>query len=117
PFFIEYISSVALHAAIDDSAVAKRIADEWEPATRYPDIPFFRKHQVASMMGDYLVRHKNRLDAENPLFKERSREPEALVRAVTHGVNVPAGAADRARLAAARRAAARLPRSLPRTGQ
>jgi hypothetical protein len=47
------------------------------------------------MTADYLIRHKNRLDAENPLFKERSREAEMIVRAVTHVVNSTAIAANR----------------------
>jgi hypothetical protein len=39
-----------------------------------------RKHEVATNLGDYLVREKARLDTINPLFKERSREAEGLER-------------------------------------
>ncbi|MCG8510436.1 MAG: hypothetical protein MI741_14520, partial [Rhodospirillales bacterium] len=95
PHFIEYISSAALHMPIDDRAVAQRIADVWRRVTRYSDLSFSFKHDVASMTADYLVRHKNRLDAENPLFKERSREAENVVRAVLSVVNSTKKAASR----------------------
>lgn len=47
------------------------------------------------MTAEYLTRHKNRLDAQNPLFKERSREAEMVVRAVSQIVNSTATAASR----------------------
>ena len=93
PHFIEYVSSAALHMAFDDQAVAQRIAGIWNGVNRYADLNFSLKHEAASMTADYLVRHKNRLDAENPLFKERSREAEGLVRAVTQVVNSTASIA------------------------
>jgi hypothetical protein len=52
---------------------------------------------VASMLADYLVREKTRLDKENPLFKDLSREAESLVRAVTTIVNQTAFSAKRQR--------------------
>jgi hypothetical protein len=87
PHFIEYISSAALHMPFDDHAVARRIAGVWEKTNRYPDLDFPRKHEVAEMTAEYLTRHKNRLDAQNPLFKERSREAETVVRAVSQTVS------------------------------
>jgi hypothetical protein len=97
PHFIEYISSAALFAPLSDSAVAGRIADVWDRTSKYSDLSFSYKHQVASLFADYLVREKSRLDAENPLFKERSREAENIVRAVTSVVNLTARAASRQR--------------------
>lgn len=47
--------------------------------------------------AEYLIRHKNNLDRKNPLFKERSREAENVVRAVNHAVNATAGAASKER--------------------
>ena len=79
--------------AFDDHAVAKRIANIWDGANRHADLNFSLKHDVASMTADYLVRHKTRLDADNPLFKERSREAERVVVAVTQIVNATANAA------------------------
>jgi hypothetical protein len=113
PHFIEYISSAALHMPFDDHAVARRIAGIWERANRYTDLNFSFKHEVASMTADYLIRHKNRLDAENPLFEERSREAEMVVRAVSHIVNLTATAASRQKsrsLEAAKLKRKRLPR-------
>jgi hypothetical protein len=95
PHFIEYMSSVALHAPFGDGAVAKRISEVWDRVSRYSDLNFSYKHEVASMFADYLAREKTRLDAQNPLFKERAREAESIVRAVTHTVNVNAPAARR----------------------
>jgi hypothetical protein len=56
-------------------------------------LTFSHKHEVASMFAEYLVRTKNYLDAQNPLFKERAREAETLVKATTATVNVTAPAA------------------------
>jgi hypothetical protein len=73
---------------------------------------------VVSELRDYLVREKRRLDAANPLFKERSREAEGVVAAVSSTVNATAPAADRLR---ARRAASGKPpkrsRQKPTTGK
>ena len=103
PHFIEYLSSVALHSPFGDQSVAKRIADIWGRCFTYPDLGFTQKHQVASELRDYLVREKRRLDAANPLFKERSREAEGLVSAISTTVNAVAPLAERlrAKLAAA----------------
>lgn len=103
PSFIEYISSAALFIPFDDVAIAKRVATIWERASRYPDLNFSFKHEVVAMVSEFLIRHKNRLDAENPLFKERSREAERIVRTISHTVNLYANAAatQRVRLAAA----------------
>lgn len=87
PHFIEYVSSVALHAPMDDAAVARRIAGIWDRATHFPDLAFSFKHEVASMLLEYLIRHKNRLDAANPLFKARCREAENLIRSISDAVN------------------------------
>jgi hypothetical protein len=102
PHFIEYLSSVALHAPFGDQSVSQRIADLWG-SIRYPDLGFLQKHQVAAELRDYLVREKRRLDAANPLFKERSRDAEGLVSAISTTVNATAPSADRlrARLTAA----------------
>ena len=103
PHFIEYISSIALYLPFEDAAVAKRVAAIWERAYHYGDVAFSFKHEIASMVADYLVRHKNRLDAANPIFKERSREAEGVVRAMSHIVNTTANIAAslRAKIAAA----------------
>ncbi len=93
PHFIEYIASIALYMPLDDRAVAKRIADIWDRANRYADLNFSFKHEVAAMVAEYLIRHKNRLDAANPLFKERCREAERLVRSISHVVNLTSNAA------------------------
>jgi hypothetical protein len=116
PHFIEYISSVALSMPFDDPAVARRIATVWSHVERYTDLNFSNKHQVASMVADYLIRHKNRLDAENPLFKARAREAERLVHSVTGAVNATENAAARERgkitaVAKARRAASETSRT------
>jgi hypothetical protein len=95
PNFIEYISSAALHIPFDDHAVARRIAGVWEKTNRRPDLNFLQKHEVAEMTAEYLISHKNRLDVQNPLFKERSREAEKVVRAVTKIVNSTATAVNR----------------------
>ena len=83
PHFIEYLSSVALHSPFGDQSVAKRIADIWGKCNTYTDLAFTQKHEVASELRDYLLREKRRLDAANPLFKERSREAEGLVSAIS----------------------------------
>lgn len=88
PHFIEYISSVALHSPIGDSSVGRRIAEVWSRTTRFDDLGFSHKHEVAAIFADYLVREKARLDQQNPLFRERCREAEELVKAVTHAVNL-----------------------------
>lgn len=103
PHFIEYLSSVALHSPFGDRSVARRIADIWGRCNTYSDLSFTQKYEVASELRDYLVREKGRLDAANPLFKERSREAESLVAAISSTVNLAAPAADRLR---ARHAAA-----------
>lgn len=113
PHFVEYLASVALYTPFDDPAVAKRIAAAWEHANRYSDLTFAGKHEVASMLAEYMVRHKNRLDAANPLFKERSRESEQLVRALTHTVNVTRNAAAAVRAKTAADAAANKARRQP----
>jgi hypothetical protein len=102
PYFIEYLSSAALHCPFVDHTVARRIGDIWNQASRIRDIAPSQKLQAASLMADYLVREKNRLDARNPLFRERAREAESLVRAVTNVVNESAAqpGAKKARLAA-----------------
>jgi hypothetical protein len=118
PHFIEYLSSVALHSPFEDQSVAKRIADIWGRCSTYTDLGFIQKHEVVSELRDYLVREKRRLDAANPLFKERSREAEGVVAAVSSTVNATAPAADRLR---ARRAASGKPpkrsRQKPTTGK
>jgi hypothetical protein len=103
PYFIEYIASVALHAPLNDPAVASRIGDVWARTATYSDLNFGLKHEVASMFAEYLVRTKAFLDAQNPLFRERSREAENLVKAITTSVNAaaPAAAAMKQRLIAA----------------
>lgn len=93
PYFIEYIASVALYMPLDDPAVAKRIANIWDRANQYNDLNFSYKHEVATMVVEYLIRHKNRLDAGNPLFKERCREAERLVRGMSNLVNQTSNAA------------------------
>jgi hypothetical protein len=97
PQLIEYISSCALHMPFSDEAVARRVAVTWEKLRRYRDLSFSYKHDVAGMVADYLVRHKSRMDNENPLFKERSRESETLVRSISYAVNVSTRAAERQR--------------------
>jgi hypothetical protein len=67
--------------------VARRITELWFRTKSYPDLGFTQKHEVASILADYLVREKARLDAQNPLFRERCREAENLVRAITQAVN------------------------------
>jgi len=117
PQFIEYLSSAALHAPFADEAVSRRIADTWERTTRYVDLDFSHKHDVSSMFADFLVREKTRLDAQNPLFKERSREAESLIRAATSVVNTtePIAASIKARnLAAAKQRRAQQPPPPPR---
>ena len=103
PHFIEYLSSIALHAPFGDQSVARRIAEIWGRCITYADLGFTQKYQVASELRDYLVREKRRLDAANPLFRERSREAEELVSAISATVNAVAPIADslRAKLAAA----------------
>jgi hypothetical protein len=93
PHFIEYIASVALHVSLNDPAVARRIGDVWARTATYSDLSFSHKHDVASMFADYLVRTKNYLDAQNPLFAERAREAETVVKAITGAVNATAPAA------------------------
>ena len=120
PNFIEYLSSIALHSPFGDHSVAKRIADIWGRCNTYTDLGLTQKHQVALEFRDYLIREKRRLDAANPLFKERSREAEALVSAISSIVNAVAPIADRlrAKLAAAataRRAEQKAARPGPRT--
>ena len=88
PHFIEYLSSVALHSPFGDQSVARRIADIWARCNAFPDLAFTLKHGVASQFRDYLVREKRRLDAGNPLFRERSREPEGLVSDISSTVNL-----------------------------
>lgn len=107
PNFIEYLSSVALHSPFGDQSVAKRIADIWGRCNTYPDLAFTQKHQVASELRDYLIREKRRLDAANPLFKERSRETEGVVTAISSIVNAVAPIAERVRAKLAAGAAAR----------
>jgi hypothetical protein len=87
PHFIEYISSVALYCPIGPGTALSRINELWSRTRSYPDLGFTQKHEVASILADYLVREKARLDAQNPLFRERSREAEGLVRAITQTVN------------------------------
>ena len=103
PHFIEYLSSVALHSPFGDQSVAQRIADIWGRCNTYPDLGLTHKHEVASEFRDYLVREKRRLDAANPLFRERSREAEDLVSAISSTVNAvaPIAASLRVKLAAA----------------
>ena len=93
PHFIEYIASVALHASLNDPAVARRIGDVWARTATYADLSFSHKHEAASMFAEYLVRTKNYLDAQNPLFQERAREAETVVKAITGTVNATAPAA------------------------
>lgn len=97
PHFVEYISSIALYCAIRDGTVARRIAEIWRRAARYPDLGFTRKHDVAGVLANYLVREKSRLDTGNPIFYERCREAENLVRAITHTVNVTQGVVEHIR--------------------
>jgi hypothetical protein len=87
PYFIEYISSVALHAPVKDRSVADKIASSWAPATKYQDLTFGRKHEAAKIFSEYLGREKNRLDSANPLFRERSREAERIVVGITQIIN------------------------------
>lgn len=61
PHFIEYLAAVALFMPFDDGAVAKRIAAIWDRANHYPDLTFSHKHEVAAMLGEYLIRHKTGL--------------------------------------------------------
>lgn len=88
PHFIEYLSSVALHCSLGDQRVARRIGEIWSRASNRGDLYLINKSEVASIFSEYLVREKNRLDAQNPLFKERSRVAESLVKAITHTVNL-----------------------------
>jgi hypothetical protein len=94
PYFIEYLSSVALYCPVGDATVTRRITELWTRAQNYPDLGFSQKHEVASIFRDYLVREKVRLDVQNPLFRERCREAENLVRAITQTVNQTQGIAD-----------------------
>ena len=87
PHFIEYLSSIALYCPIRDGNVVHRIANIWNRAARFPDLGFTQKHEVASLISNYLVREKSRLDTNNPIFHERCREAENLVGAFTHTVN------------------------------
>jgi hypothetical protein len=80
PHFIEYISSVALYCPIGQGAVVNRINELWLRTRSYPDLGFTQKHEVASILADYLVSERAHLDAQNPFFRERSREAEGLVR-------------------------------------
>jgi hypothetical protein len=105
PHFIEYLSSAALHSPIGDPAVGGRISDQWARATRFTDLTFSSKHEVVSFFAAFLVRAKSRLDVQNPLFRERCREAEILVRSVTHAVNVTQAMADRLRSKAKQRSA------------
>jgi hypothetical protein len=93
PHFIEYISSAALYCPIGQAAIVSRINELWSRTRSYPDLGFTQKHEVAGILADYLVREKARLDAQNPLFRERSREAEGLVRAITQTVNLSQRAA------------------------
>jgi len=97
PHFIEYLSSVCLHCPVRDSWIAERIADVWKGCERYPDLDFTRKHSVAELFSDYLVREKARLDSFNPLFRERCREAETIVKAVTQTINASAAVVKRIR--------------------
>ena len=94
PYFVEYISSIALYCPVGDAAVARRITELWSRTRTYQDLGFSQKHEVASIFADYLVREKARLDAQNPLFRERCREAENLVRAITQTVNFTQGIAE-----------------------
>jgi hypothetical protein len=87
PHFIEYISSVALYCPIGQGAVVNRINELWLRTRSYPDLGFTQKHEVASILADYLVSERARLDAQNPFFRERSRQAEGLVRAITQTVD------------------------------
>jgi hypothetical protein len=116
PHFIEYISSVALYCPIRDLPTARRIADIWRRAVRYPDLGFPQKHEVASLLANYLVREKSRLDNQNPLFHERCREAEDLVKVVTHTINVSQRIADLIRDRRRREHQARTPRPPRRFG-
>lgn len=107
PHFIEYLSSIAIYCPMRDNAVARRIADIWGYAVNHADLDFPHKHEVASIFSNYLVREKNRLDVQNPLFKARSRESERIVLAATHTVNSQASVAEHQRREIAARAAAR----------
>ena len=95
PHFVEYIASAALYIPFDDHSISGRVAEIWARVERYPNLNFSFKHSVASMVGDYLTRHKNSLDAKNPLFRERSREAERIVVDVTRAVNTTLAAANR----------------------
>ncbi|MCW2205602.1 hypothetical protein M2227_007692 [Bradyrhizobium elkanii] len=107
PHFAEYISSVAMHAPMRDEAVARRIASVWSRTERFPDLDFSHKNTVAEMFSEYLVREKNRVDADNPIFRARSRESEELVKAITATVNAGSVTADRIRRSRMARAQAR----------
>jgi hypothetical protein len=109
PYFIEYISSVALYCPIGQGSVVRRINELWSRTRSYPDLGFTQKHEVAGILADYLVREKARLDTQNPLFRERSREAEGLVRAISQTVNLSQRAAATVRA----RYASRPPRGSP----
>ena len=98
PHFIEYISSVALHSPIGDESVARRIGKIWSGVERYPDLNFTLKYDVCSMLLDYIVREKRRLDVQNPIFMARSREAEDVIRAISQTINNLRGLADRLRV-------------------
>jgi hypothetical protein len=104
PHFVEYISSVAMHCPMRDEAVAQRIAAVWSRTERFPDLDFSHKNSVAEMFGEYLVREKNRIDSENPIFRARARESEEIVKAITATVNAGALTADRIRRSRIQRA-------------
>lgn len=103
PHLVEYLASAALHSLLLDHSVARRIGEIWNRTSRYRDLSFSYKHQVASLLADYLVRDKTRRDNQNPLFSERSREAESMVRAVTSTVNETSAAANRQRVRIASR--------------
>jgi hypothetical protein len=87
PNFVEYLSSAALHCPFVDHNIARRIGDIWNVASKVRDIAPSQKHEAARLLAEYLIREKGRLDASNPLFRERTREAESLLRAVTNTVN------------------------------
>jgi hypothetical protein len=87
PHFIEYVSSIALYCPIVENTVVSRINELWSRTRSYPDLGFTQKHEVATILAEYLVRERARLETQNPLFRERSRETEALVRAISQTVS------------------------------
>jgi hypothetical protein len=99
PHFAEYIASVAMHCPMRDEAVARRVAAVWGRTERFPDLDFSYKNSVAEMFSEYLVREKNRIDAENPIFRARARESEEVVKAITATANAGALTAERIRRA------------------